>query len=64
MDPNKTTLERAFELAKSGRVTSVPDLRQQIKSEGYSPRDIDGPALCRQLRGLIARARVPLAAAD
>jgi hypothetical protein len=57
MDQTKTTLERAFELAKSGKVASVTHLRAQIKSEGYTQQQIDGPALGRQLRILIARAR-------
>ena len=57
MDPSKTTLERAFELAKSGEIASVPDLRARLRSEGYVQQQIDGPALGRQLRNLIARAR-------
>ncbi len=57
MELNKTSLERAFELARSGKVATVSDLRSQIRSEGYSVRDIDGPALGRQLRSIIAKAR-------
>lgn len=57
MDQTKTTLERAFELAKSGKVASVTHLRAQIKSEGYAQQQIDGRALGRQLRDMIARAR-------
>jgi hypothetical protein len=58
MDQTKTALERAFELAKSGNVASVTDLRARIKSEGYAQNQLDGPALGRQLRNLIAKARL------
>ena len=57
MDGSKTALERAFELAKSGKVASVTHLRAQIKNEGYTHQQIDGPVLGRQLRNLIAKAR-------
>jgi hypothetical protein len=56
MDQSKTTLERAFELAKSGKVASVTDLRAQLKGEGYAQQQIEGPELGRQLRSLIAKA--------
>jgi hypothetical protein len=58
MDQLKTTLERAFELAKSGKVASVTHLRAQLKDEGYVQQQIEGPALGRQLRNLIAKAIV------
>jgi hypothetical protein len=58
MDQSKTTLERAFELAKSGKVASVTDIRAQLKGEGYVQQQIEGPALGRQLRNLIAKAIV------
>jgi hypothetical protein len=56
MDPNKSALERAFELAKSGAVKSVADLRAKVSREGYSASQLDGAALGRQLRNLIAKA--------
>jgi hypothetical protein len=52
-DPHKTALERAFELARSGTVLSMSDLRARIKREGYSIEQVEGKALGRQLRGLI-----------
>ena len=60
MDNIKTTLERAFELAKSGKFHSVSELRTAIKREGYEVGQIDGPALGRQLRHLIQKAAHPL----
>jgi hypothetical protein len=58
MDHNKTALERAFELARSGTVLSVGELRAKIKREGYSAEQIEGKALGRQLRGLIAASSI------
>ena len=53
MDQNKTSLERAFELARSGGCRSVTEIRSRLKSEGYSESDISGGALTKQLRELI-----------
>jgi hypothetical protein len=50
---------RAFELASSGKVASVTHLRAQLQGEGYVQQQIEGPALGRQLRKLIAKATVP-----
>ena len=58
MDPNKSALERAFELAKSGAVKSVSELRTKVSREGYSASQLDGAALGRQLRNLIRAHRV------
>jgi LmbE family N-acetylglucosaminyl deacetylase len=55
MDFNKTTLERAFELAKSGRCTGIPDLVTRLKAEGYSRSQIEGRGLRQQLLELIRR---------
>jgi hypothetical protein len=59
MDITKSAIERAFELAKSGRAASVTELRAIIKAEGYALHEITGPALGRQLRNLIAKAGAP-----
>jgi len=57
MDEKPTTLERAFQLAKSGTCVSVPDLRKQLKAEGYSINQVTGPNLNKQLVALIQSAR-------
>ena len=57
MDHTKSTLERAFELAKSGSVADMAQLRAKIKSEGYIVGQIDGPSLGRQLRELINKSK-------
>jgi hypothetical protein len=53
----KSSLERAFELAKSGRITTVQEIKLALKREGYNESQLEGPQLTRQLRGLIATAR-------
>jgi hypothetical protein len=60
MDPNVSALERAFQLARSGRVANVDDIKKQLKQEGYdvSPRAFEGPSLRSQLKDLIKAARL------
>lgn len=53
MDQNKTTLERAFELAKSGRFKNATDLKRAVAAEGYQKSQLDGPSLTRQLTTII-----------
>ncbi|MDV3251703.1 hypothetical protein DevBK_10200 [Devosia sp. BK] len=53
MKPNITALERAFELAKSGKFASVTEVKQAIAREGYSASQLEGPMLARQLRALV-----------
>jgi hypothetical protein len=50
---NVTSLERAFDLIKSGKCRSLSEIRQRLKAEGYSAEVIDGPGLCKQLNDLI-----------
>ena len=57
MDTNQTALERAFELAKSGKFATVSDLRAHLGREGYQANQVEGPALGRQLRQLIRKSR-------
>jgi hypothetical protein len=57
MDQTKTALERAFELAKSGRFTRVSDIKRAISDEGYSATQLQGRTLSRQLGELMKAAR-------
>jgi hypothetical protein len=57
MDPNITALERAFQLARSGRYGSIGDIRKRLSDEGYAGYLIRGPVLMAQLRALIREAR-------
>jgi hypothetical protein len=58
MDHRMTALERAFQIAKSGEVSGLTEIVKALKREGYSPDQIEGPALKRQLANLIKAARV------
>jgi hypothetical protein len=56
MESNKSTLERAFELARSGTIRDFGELRLKVSREGYTANQLDGYALHKQLRGLIREA--------
>ena len=56
MDPNKTAIERAFELARSGAFKRVAELVAHLDGEGYDGRQIHGRALRKQLGDLIKEA--------
>lgn len=53
-----TVLERAFQTAKSGEVSGLTEIVKEVRREGYSADQIEGPALKRQLAHLIKAARV------
>jgi|SoiMethySBSTD1v2_1073268.scaffolds.fasta_scaffold5096969_1 hypothetical protein len=57
MDPNKTTIGRAFELAHSGVCRTIYEIRRQLKIEGYNYDLIEGRTLMKQLRTLMSDAR-------
>ena len=57
MDQNLTALERAFHLAKSGRVRDLEEIRMLLRREGYNVSQLQGPLLRLQLRRLIDDAR-------
>jgi hypothetical protein len=59
MTHRPTTLERAFELARSGSYATISDIRKQLKVEGFSdaPSQISGPSMLKQLRKICEAAR-------
>jgi hypothetical protein len=57
VDPHRTSLERAFELARSGRYASIDEIKQRLKAELYDQHMIEGRSLRSQLRALIAKSR-------
>lgn len=57
MDQNQSPVERAFELARSGRYANVSDIKRQLSKEGYSITQIEGPMLLKQLRTAMADTR-------
>jgi hypothetical protein len=55
MQNQPTTIERAFELARSGRFATVTSIRKQLRLEGYQEKSqLQGWTLYNQLRLLIA----------
>lgn len=56
MDPDTTSLERAFDLARSGHCPNVAEIKKRLRKEGYSAEQIMGPRLEAQLRALIEAA--------
>ena len=60
MDSKVSALERAFQLAESGRLATVDDIKKQLKQEGYEVifSIITGPSLRSQLRDLIKAAHL------
>ena len=54
MQNRPTTLERAYELARSGRCRTVSDIKQALSSEGYARIQdaLYGPTLGAALRKL------------
>ncbi|CCB66529.1 protein of unknown function [Hyphomicrobium sp. MC1] len=59
---NVTVVERAFQLARSGRCSAVQEIRYHLKIEGYSDAQVTGLTLLRQLRALIKASRTGTAA--
>ena len=57
MDPNVSTLERAFQLAASRRYATVGEIKLCLQKEGYRQELIEGPVLYGQLTEAIAKAR-------
>jgi hypothetical protein len=59
-----TALERAFRLAKSGRVAGLTDITALLNREGYAANHIQDPLLRRQLIDLIKTARTQSVSSD
>ena len=43
MDHRMTALERAFQLARSGQVSNIAEIKASLGREGYSKDQIEGP---------------------
>ena len=57
MDPNVSTLERAFQLAATGRYLTVSEIKLALSREGYRHEIVDGPELSKQLVAIMTKAR-------
>ena len=53
----KTVLERAFELAASGKCVTVGEIKDALSAEGYVTAQVEGRELHRQLRARIEKTR-------
>src|SRR5436305_599476 len=49
------TIERAFQLARSGKFESVGQIQKQLSREGFDASRVAGPTLVAQLNKLINR---------
>jgi hypothetical protein len=60
MDSKISALERAFQLARSGQVANIDDIKKKLKQEGYdvSAAAYVGLSIRSQLRALIKAARI------
>jgi hypothetical protein len=56
MQNDATPLERAFELARSGRYSSITEIKDQLAREHISLEQLSGGMLLRQLRVLMTAA--------
>jgi hypothetical protein len=50
MKPNTSPIERAFELARSGKCRTLGDIKIAMRDEGFSIETITGGVLRKQLR--------------
>jgi hypothetical protein len=57
MQANMTAIERAFELAKSGRYVTLGQIKYRLHVEGYFADAITGTQLCERLKALMDTAR-------
>jgi hypothetical protein len=56
MNDRPTTLERAFDLARSGEFSSVQEIKKKLGAEGFYIGQVTGRSLTKQLNVLIRNA--------
>lgn len=56
-DQGVKAVERAFQLANSGRYASISAIKKRLSAEGYPIDQIFGRSLLKQLNALIQAAR-------
>lgn len=57
METGISVLERAFQLAATGRYDTVTHIKRRLDLEGYAALQVSGPTLFKQLMAEIAYAR-------
>jgi hypothetical protein len=62
MHQDNTPLVRAFQLAQSGRFSTIEDVLNALKGEGFAIAQVNGPSLRKQLKSIIDNAKAPKAA--
>lgn len=66
MEHRPTTVERAYDLARSGEFSTVGAIKDRLKREGYSDiaGQLYGPTIQRALRDLCSQAQQQRASED
>jgi hypothetical protein len=59
MDRPDDPIARAFQLATSGKISNISDIKTRLKSEGYSMATVVGQSLAKQIRTLIKKSKDP-----
>jgi hypothetical protein len=61
LENRPSVVERAFQIAKSGKVANIAALRKQLSEEGYgnAAQALAGRSLANQLTRMITDARTP-----
>ena len=57
METNVSVIERAFQLAATGRFETVTQIKRHLHVEGYTTLQVSGPTLFKQLMAEISYAR-------
>jgi hypothetical protein len=57
MDPTKTALERAFEMARTGQYENFWELSRDFKKDGYDFLHIDGWQIRKQIKQQMTQAK-------
>ena len=57
MQDKPGAVERAFQIADSGRVSTVSEIKRVLNDESYVAHEVSGPTLFRQLGERIKKAR-------
>ena len=57
MNPYKSALERAFEMANAGECETVASVIKRLNKEGYDGNQVNGRTLVKHLSVLIADAK-------
>lgn len=57
MLPHVSALERAFQLARSGRYGCISEIKRRLTEEGYGADQVTGPILRQQLSNMMQIAR-------